>query len=72
MILVPTFLAALTGTMSWEMALPLLFAGVVGLIWPENAAMKTAARETAQDVEIMVEAYRGTGGVSVPGAAGGV
>ncbi len=72
MVLVPAVLAAMTGTVSWETAFPLLVAGVVGLIWPENTAMKTAAREAAEDVGSMMKAYRGTGSVSVPGAAGGM
>jgi hypothetical protein len=58
MILGPTLLAACSGTMSWTTAAPLLAAGVVGLLWPENAAMKSAAQTAATDVETLIEAYR--------------
>jgi hypothetical protein len=68
MILGPTLLAASTGTMSWSAAVPLLGAGVIGLFWPENAALKSAAQTVATDVETLIAAYRA--GLS-HGAAGG-
>jgi hypothetical protein len=58
MILGPTLMAAWSGTMSWTAAAPLLAAGVVGLLWPENTAMKSAAQTAATDVETLIEAYR--------------
>lgn len=58
MILGPTLLAALAGTMSWPTAVPLLAAGVIGLLWPENKAMKSAAQTAAADIETLVQAYR--------------
>jgi hypothetical protein len=58
MILGPTLLAAWSGTMSWSAAAPLLAAGVVGLLWPENAALKNAAQTAAADVETLITAYR--------------
>ena len=59
MILAPTLLAVLAGTMSWPTALPLLVASVVGLAWPENAPLLEAARTAATDAEAMIESYRG-------------
>jgi hypothetical protein len=58
MILAPTLLAMLAGTMSWSVALPLLVAGIVGLAWPENEALKDAARTTTTDLETAVAAYQ--------------
>jgi hypothetical protein len=58
MILGPTLLAASSGTMSWPTAVPFLAAGVVGLLWPENTALKSAAQTAAADVESMISAYR--------------
>jgi hypothetical protein len=58
MILGPTLLAASSGTMSWPTAVPFLVAGVVGLLWPENTALKSAAQTAAQDVEALIAAYR--------------
>jgi hypothetical protein len=58
MILGPTLLAASTGTMSWLTAVPLLGAGIIGLLWPENAALKSATQTVATDVETLIAAYR--------------
>jgi hypothetical protein len=58
MVLVPTLLAALSGTMSWTVALPLLIAGVVGLVWPENAGLKEAAQTAAADLEKIYAQYQ--------------
>jgi hypothetical protein len=58
MILGPTLLAASSGTMSWPTAVPFLVAGVVGLLWPENTALKSAAQTAAADVEALIAAYR--------------
>jgi hypothetical protein len=58
MILGPTLLAAASGTMSWPAAVPFLAAGVVGLLWPENTALKSAAQTAATDVETLISAYR--------------
>lgn len=58
MILGPTLLAAASGTMSWPTAVPLLAAGVIGLLWPENTALKSAAQTAATDIEALIAAYR--------------
>jgi hypothetical protein len=58
MILGPTLLAASSGTMTWPTAVPFLVAGVVGLLWPENTALKSAAQTAATDVEDLIAAYR--------------
>ncbi|HVC63584.1 MAG TPA: hypothetical protein VND19_24860 [Acetobacteraceae bacterium] len=58
MILGPTLLAASSGTMSWPTAVPLLAAGVIGLLWPENTALERAAMTTAIDIEALIVAYR--------------
>jgi len=58
MILGPTLTAAMSGTMDWQTAMPLLCAGVIGLLWPENTALKTAAQTAATDVEALITAYR--------------
>ncbi len=57
MVLVPTLCAAIAGTMSWNVALPLLAAGVVGLAWPENAPLKDAAQTVATDLEKLYAQY---------------
>ena len=49
MILVPTVLAILNGSLTWQQGVPMLLAGLVGLIWPENAALSADARQLAQD-----------------------
>jgi hypothetical protein len=59
MILAPTLMALASGTMNWETAVPLLLAGVVGLLWPENAPLKAAVQAAATDLETIVEAYGG-------------
>lgn len=58
MILGPTLLAASSGTMDWPTAVPFLAAGVIGLFWPENTALKAAAQTAATDVEAVIAAYR--------------
>lgn len=58
MVLVPTLLAALSGTMSWTVAFPLLVAGAVGLVWPENAGLKEAAQTAAADLEKAYAQYQ--------------
>ena len=62
MILAPTLFAALAGSMNWETAAPLLAAGVVGLVWPENTALKAAAKTTVSDMAAMMTAFRGVNG----------
>ena len=57
MILAPTLLAALSGTMSWNAAFPLLVAAVVGLAWPENAGLKDATQTVAADLEKVYTQY---------------
>jgi len=58
MILGPTLLAVSSGTMSWPTAVPFLAAGVIGLLWPENTALKSAVQSTATDIETLIAAYR--------------
>jgi hypothetical protein len=58
MIIGPTLLAVSSGTMTWPTAVPFLVAGVVGLLWPENTALKSAAQTAAADVEALIGAYR--------------
>ena len=50
MVIVPTLCAALSGAMDWAIAAPLLLAGVVGLLWPENIALKAAAQTAMTDM----------------------
>ena len=58
MILAPTLLAITSGTIGWEAAIPLLFAGVIGLLWPENTAAAAAGQSLGSDVEALIAAYR--------------
>jgi hypothetical protein len=57
MILSGTLLSVLSGGMSWAGAAPLLVAGLIGLIWPENTALQTAGQAVATDVAGIVAAY---------------
>lgn len=59
MVLAPTLLAVLSGTMSWQLAFPLVVAGAVGLVWPENTALKDAAQTAAADLETAFARYQG-------------
>ncbi len=58
MVLAPTLLAVLSGTMSWTVAFPLLVASAIGLAWPENAALKDAAQTAAADLEKIYAQYQ--------------
>ena len=58
MILASTILALLSGTMSWEIAVPLLAAAGAGLLWPENTQLKATAETLATDVMAAISAYR--------------
>lgn len=58
MVIAPTLLAVLSGTMSWTIAFPLLVAGVVGLVWPENTRLKDAAQTVAGDLETAYTRYQ--------------
>lgn len=70
MILGPTLLAVADGTMTWQTAVPLLVAGGIGLVWPENASLKAAAQATATDVEALIAAYRaGLNHAATPGTS---
>jgi hypothetical protein len=71
MIIGGTLLAVLGGTTSWAAAAPMLAAGVVGLFWPENTALRTAAQATATDVSTMLAAYNSMRGKSQSGAQTG-
>jgi len=61
MLLAGTLLSVLTGSVSWAAATPLLVAGVIGLIWPENTALRAAGQVTATDVEAMLAAFKNGG-----------
>ncbi len=61
MILSGTILAVFSGSMTWTGAAPLLVAGVIGLIWPENTALQTAGQTVATDVTGIVTAYNNKG-----------
>lgn len=58
MVLMPTALAVLSGTMTWPIAAPLLVAGAVGLAWPENTPLQAAAQSTATDVAGLMAAWQ--------------
>ena len=68
MLLAPTLLAVLSGTMTWAIAFPLLVAGVVGLMWPENAALEDVAKTMATEFEAAI--VRVQGGVAKAAASG--
>ena len=57
MVLVPTLLAVLGGSLTWHDATPLLVAGVIGLIWPENTALQNDGQALAADVASLVSTY---------------
>ena len=61
MVLSGTLLSVLSGTMTWATAAPLLTAGVIGLIWPENTALQAAGQAVATDVAGAVAAYNNKG-----------
>jgi hypothetical protein len=58
MILAPTVMAVMSGSMTWETALPLLVAGVTGLIWPESTTASVASQAAAKDIQALIVAYR--------------
>jgi hypothetical protein len=68
MVLAPTLLSLASGTISWSVALPLLAAAIVGLVWPENAGLQGAARTIVTDAEALIEAYRTGLQHAAPGA----
>jgi hypothetical protein len=61
MVLSGTILSVLSGGLTWVGAAPLLLAGVIGLIWPENAAPQTAGQASATDGAGVVAAYNNKG-----------
>ncbi len=59
MVIVSTMVAFLSGTISWPAAVPLLVAGIVGLLWPENKNLQRAALTAATDFETTMAACQG-------------
>jgi hypothetical protein len=57
MILAGTLLSVFSGGLTWSAAAPLLTAGVIGLIWPENAPQQPAGQAAAAGVAAAVPAY---------------
>jgi hypothetical protein len=57
MVLAGTMLSVLSGGMSWAGAAPLLVAGAIGLVWPENTALQSAGQAVATDVAGVITAY---------------
>jgi hypothetical protein len=57
MLLASTLVAVLGGTIPWTVAFPLLVAGAVGLMWPENGPLKDAAQTVATDLEKLYAQY---------------
>jgi hypothetical protein len=68
MILAGTLLSVMSGAITWAGAAPLLAAGVVGLVWPENSGLQTAAQTTATDIAGLVNAYTNKGAAAAAGA----
>ncbi|HEX3993606.1 MAG TPA: hypothetical protein VHX39_20750 [Acetobacteraceae bacterium] len=66
MVLSGTLLSVLFGGMTWAGAAPLLVAGMIGLIWPENAALQAAGQAVATDVAGVVTAYINKGTTTPP------
>ena len=65
MILAPTLATAMAGAMNWTTAAPLLVAGALGLVWPENTALQSAGQTAATDAMGIVNAFMNKPG-SVP------
>jgi hypothetical protein len=78
MILAPTILAVMFHQMTWQQAVPLLVAGVIGILWPENPQLKTTGQAATSDIIQVVQAFfagkaqagvpAGTVAVTVPGS----
>lgn len=51
MVLVGTLLACLHGDMTWAAGSPLLAAGFIGVIWPENTGLAAQAGKIASDAQ---------------------
>lgn len=51
MVLVGTLLACLHGDMTWAAGSPLLAAGFIGVIWPENTGLAAQASKIASDAQ---------------------
>lgn len=51
MVLVGTLLACLHGDMTWAAGAPLLAAGFIGVIWPENTGLAAQAGKIATDAQ---------------------
>ncbi|MGE0224207.1 MAG: hypothetical protein AB7F35_07340 [Acetobacteraceae bacterium] len=58
MIIGPTLVAVASGTMPWDVAVPLLLAGLVGLLWPEGSRALWSASAEPLGVEAIISAYR--------------
>jgi hypothetical protein len=56
-VLLATMASLAAGSLSWDHALPLLAAAIVGLIWPENSALQAAAGNTGANIETVIAAY---------------
>jgi hypothetical protein len=73
MIIAGALLSVVSGATTWAAAAPFLAAGVVGLLWPENTALQTAAQAAITDLAGMLSAYNnknirgGTSGSIPPG-----
>jgi hypothetical protein len=56
--LLATISSLAAGSLSLDHALPLLAAGIVGLIWPENCALQKATGNAAASIEDLLAVYR--------------
>ncbi len=65
-LLASTLLAVLSGTTTLASAAPFLLAGLIGIVWPENTALDTAAQSAASDVAGMMTAFGEPATSSVP------
>ncbi len=66
MVLMPTLLALVSGTITMDAALPLLAGSIIGLLWPENVRLKQAAQTVTTDLESAVRLYRGSADTATP------
>lgn len=63
--------AALSGSLSWQQALPLAVGSLAALIWPENPQISAVAQKTGAEVTALVSALQGAQ-PAPPGAAASV
>ena len=56
-----TGMGILSGTVTWQAAVPIVLGGIVAMVLPDNSGARNSVERTAADAMVAVQAFRQSG-----------